>query len=186
VTRSGRRKGRHARPRTRVPGGIVRLLPGPAARPVYVALGGASVLACVLVVALIPDSPHRRPGRSAVEVARPGTATPAPLISAPTVPVSRNDRDEAALAYYRLTGKAVAAHVREAIWTTPILRVYTDLPASAANSPAAIALCRTGAAYLESGGRAPVVFVHARERDGYPVLANKTDSTDDCRLNIVP
>jgi hypothetical protein len=187
VTRSGRRKGRHARPRGRVPGTIARLAPGPAARPVYAALGGAVALAGVLVVVLTPDSPHRRPGRPAVEVARPGTATPAPVISAPTVPLSRDDaRDEAALAYYRLTGRAVAAHVREAIWTAPILRVYTDLPASAANSPAATALCRTGAAYLDSRGRAPVVFVHARERDGYPVLANKTDSADDCRLSSVP
>ncbi|MCO6009659.1 hypothetical protein NE236_32270 [Actinoallomurus purpureus] len=188
MSRSRRRRGRHARPSAHGPGTIVRLLPGSAARPVCIVLGGVGGIALVAVVALTPDSPPRRPGRAVVQVVRPATVAPSPAPSvAPGVPDLGNDaRDEAAVAYYRSRGRPAAAHVREAIWTAPILRVYTDLPGSDANAPAAIALCRTGAAYLESRSRAPVVFVHARERDGYPVLANKMDSADDCRLGRVP
>lgn len=94
--------------------------------------------------------------------------------------------DEVALAYFRGADRQGAAHVREIIWTPPILRVYTDLPGSAANSRMALRLCATAAAYLDGRGRDPVVFVHARERDGYPVVANKMDEGDDCRLNRVP
>ncbi|GAB3967570.1 hypothetical protein GCM10029978_035150 [Actinoallomurus acanthiterrae] len=115
---------------------------------------------------------------------RPATATPS---ATPTAPASGDDpRDEAALAYYRAKGGAVAAHVRQVIWTAPILRVYTDLPGSDANAPVALDLCRIAAAYLESRDRAPVVFIHAGQSDGYPVLANKMDSGDDCRLSSVP
>ncbi|GAA4628949.1 hypothetical protein GCM10023196_047510 [Actinoallomurus vinaceus] len=174
------------RPPADAPGMIVRLLPGAAARPVCVALAGAAGFVLVLVVMLPPDSPPRRPGRPAAEMDRPRPATATPSAS-PTGPVSRDDaRDEAALAYYRAKGGAVAAHVRQVIWTAPILRVYTDLPGSDANAPDALALCRVAAAYLESRDRAPVVFVHARENDGYPVIANKMDSGDGCRLASVP
>ncbi|WP_433173810.1 hypothetical protein [Actinoallomurus sp. CA-150999] len=174
------------RPPADTPGMIARLVPGAAARPVCVALGGAAGFVLVLVVVLTPGSPPRRPGRPAVEVGRPRPATATPSAT-PTAPAARDDaRDEAALAYYRAKGGAVAAHVRQVIWTAPILRVYTDLPASDANAPAATALCRIAASYLESRDRAPVVFVHARQSDGYPVLANKMDSGDDCRLGSVP
>ncbi len=94
--------------------------------------------------------------------------------------------DQAALAYLRGADRRDAARVKKVIWTPSILRVYTDLPGSAANSRTALRLCATAAAYLDARGRAPVVFVHARERDGYPVVANKTDEDDDCRLNRVP
>ncbi|MCO5970550.1 hypothetical protein [Actinoallomurus soli] len=171
------------RPRAGVPGMLVRLLPVSVVRPVCLLLGGATGLVLVAVV-LTPSAPHRRPGRPVVEGERP---TPAAPSAAPTVPAGRDDaRDTAAVAYYRSADPRAAGHVREVIWTAPILRVYTDLPATDANSPDALALCRTGAAYLEVRGRAPVVFVHARERDGYPVLANKMDLKDDCRLGRVP
>jgi hypothetical protein len=94
--------------------------------------------------------------------------------------------DQVALAYLRDADRRGAAHVKKVIWTPPILRVYTDLPGSAANSRTALLLCATGAAFLDARGRAPIVFVHARERDGYPVVANKMDEDDDCRLNRVP
>jgi hypothetical protein len=177
------------RRRAHVPATIVRLLPGSAARRACVLLGGAAGLVLVVVLAVVLTSAfsHRRPDRPVVDVMRPARATPAAAPSTtPTVPAPDDARDAAAVAYYRSTAPAVAAHVREVMWTSPILRVYTDLPGTEANSPTALALCRTGAAYLERQGRAPVVFVHARERDGYPVLANKMDSKDDCRLGRVP
>ncbi|GAA4611596.1 hypothetical protein GCM10023195_49200 [Actinoallomurus liliacearum] len=172
------------RPRADVAYMIVRLLPASAVRPVCLLLGGATGLVLV-AVALIPAAPHRRPGRPVVEVERPTpVATPS---TTPTAPGWHDDaRDAAAVTYYRSAVPEVAGHVREVIWTAPILRVYTDLPGSDANSPAALALCQTGAAYLQVRGRAPVVFVHARERDGYPVLANKMDPNDSCRLGRVP
>ncbi|MFL6055223.1 MAG: hypothetical protein ACJ72W_20300 [Actinoallomurus sp.] len=176
------------RPRAHVPATIVRLLPGSAARRVCVLLGGAAGLVLVLAVVLTSALSHRRPGRPVGDVMPRARATPAVVPSTtPTVPTSPDDaRDAAALAYYRSTAPAVAAHVREVMWTSPILRVYTDLPGTEANSRTAVALCQAGAAYLEGRGRAPVVFVHARERDGYPVLANKMNSKDGCRLGRVP
>jgi hypothetical protein len=169
-----------------VPATIVRLLPGSAARRVCVLLCGAAGLVLVLAVVLTSVFWHGRPGRPVVEAMRPARVTPAAAPS--TTPTTSLDdaRDAAAGAYYRSMAPTIAAHVREVMWTSPILRVYTDLPGTEANSKTAIALCQAGAAYLEGRGRAPVVFVHARERDGYPVLANKMDSKDDCRLGRVP
>lgn len=95
-------------------------------------------------------------------------------------------RRETALAFIRERDGAGAAHVQRIVWSGPMLRVYTDLPRSAANSHAAIALCRAAAAYLMSVDRSPDVFVHARGRDGYQVVANKMNARDDCRLNGVP
>lgn len=172
------------RPRDGVPGMVARLLPASVVRPACLLLGGVAGLVLVSV-ALTPSAPHRRPGRPVVDVERP-TPVAAPSTT-PTAPAWRDDaRDTAAVVYYRSADPRAAGHVRDVIWTAPILRVYTDLPAADANSPDALALCRTGAAYLEVRGRSPVVFVHARERDGYPVLANKMDLKDDCRLGRVP
>jgi hypothetical protein len=54
------------------------------------------------------------------------------------------------------------------------LRIYTDLPESAADSAKAITLCERGLAYLkETGVAKPVVFVQAEPgENGSPVLAN--------------
>lgn len=125
---------------------------------------------------------HRRPhGPAATSPAGAPAAAPRPARGPGDAAA-----DTVALAYVRGADRRGAAHVREIIWTPPILRVYTDLPGSAANSRMALRLCAAAAAYLGGRGRAPVVFVHARERDGYPVVANKMDENDDCRLNRVP
>lgn len=104
----------------------------------------------------------------------------------PTETPLRASRHEAALAFIRQRDVAGAAHVRRIVWSGPMLRVYTDLPKSAANSRTAIALCRAAAAYLAGRDQNPGVFVHARSGDGYQVLANRMNAHDDCRLNGVP
>ncbi|MGP3956459.1 hypothetical protein ACTWPT_10715 [Nonomuraea sp. 3N208] len=60
------------------------------------------------------------------------------------------------------------------------LRIYTDLPETAHNSPHAITLCKRGLAYLKAAGVAkPVVFVQARfGGNGNPVLANILGPSD--------
>ncbi|MEW9549399.1 hypothetical protein [Nonomuraea sp. NPDC050783] len=60
------------------------------------------------------------------------------------------------------------------------LRIYTNLPESAHNSPTAITLCERGLDYLRAAGvRRPVVFVHARfGGNGNPVLANILGPSD--------
>ncbi|MGP3913245.1 hypothetical protein [Nonomuraea sp. 10N515B] len=65
------------------------------------------------------------------------------------------------------------------------LRIYTDLPETAHNSPHAITLCKRGLAYLKAAGVArPVVFVQARfGGNGNPVLANILGPSDrSCRV----
>jgi hypothetical protein len=94
--------------------------------------------------------------------------------------------DQAVLTYFESRDPLRAAHVTEAVWTGPMLRVYTDLPAGDADSKTAVALCETAAAYLTARDRIPKVFVHADRDAGYPVLANKMDARDDCRLARVP
>ncbi|MGH3382084.1 MAG: hypothetical protein ACRDP6_45895 [Actinoallomurus sp.] len=152
------------------------------ASAVCLAVGLTASVAAFLT--LVPA--QSAPKATAVNVlaARPA---PAPAALAP----SRSSRaarrgDQAALTFYEQHDPARAAHVTEVIWTGPMLRVYTDLPASDADSKTAIALCETAEAYARDRGRLPAVFVHADRQAGYPVLANKMGAHDDCKLGRVP
>jgi hypothetical protein len=130
----------------------------------------------VAVAAIAAGRAGRAPGETTVNVVSGHPSGAPPAVG----------RHEAALAFIRGHDVPGAAHVRRLVWSGPMLRVYTDLPESAANSRTAVALCRAAAAYLRSDGRSPGVFVHARRHDGYPVLANMLNARDDCRLNGVP
>ena len=152
------------------------------ASAVCLAVGLTASVAAFLT--LVPA--QSAPKATAVNVlaARPA---PAPAALAP----SRSSRaarrgDQAALTFYEQHDPARAAHVTEVIWTGPMLRVYTDLPASDADSKTAIALCETAEAYARDRDRLPAVFVHADRQAGYPVLANKMGAHDDCELGRVP
>jgi hypothetical protein len=182
VVQARRRRGRHARD-----GGLPGLLaPMARSRRARVALGGAAGTGLVVIAALAVAGSGRVPRAAAVNVlARRQPSLPA-ASSAPPARLSRGAGDQAAMAYYRANDSADAAHVGEILWTGPMLRVYTDLPGSQADSRTAIALCETAAAYLQGRGRIPAVFVHADRAAGYPVLANKLYAGDDCRLNSVP
>jgi hypothetical protein len=158
-----------------------------ASRRARIALVGAAGAGLVTVAAAIAFTPAGRTARrpratavSPVALRHPSIAPPAPEQRA------RGVGDPAALAYYRARDRSDAQHVDKIVWSGPMLRVYTDLPSSEADSKVAIALCQTAAAYLEDRGRTPMVFVHAGREAGYPVLANKMDTDDDCRLNRVP
>jgi hypothetical protein len=183
VSQARRRRGRHARAVAGVPGGA-GLLPVVASHRAQVALGCATGLGLVLVAAFVATGSGRPPRASAVNLParRQG---PAPATAAPSRP-AQGGGDPAALAYYQEKDRADAPHVSEIVWTGPMLRVYTDLPGSEADSKTAIALCETAAAYIEGRGRIPIVFVHAGKDAGYPVLANKMDAGDTCRLKSVP
>ncbi len=173
MLRARRPRGRHAR---------AGRLAG--ARRAQAALGGAVVLGVLTLSWIIAADGGRAPRAAVIGVpVRP--VQPVPVVVAP-VPAQRGTGDATALAYLRSKNTAYAAHVGEIVWTGPMLRVYTDLPASQADSKTAIALCETAAAYLTAGGHNPMVFVHAGKVAGYPVLANKMDARDDCRLNTVP
>jgi hypothetical protein len=154
------------------------------------ALVGAAGLGLTLATALlafaafVPDGSGAAPRAATVDVLG-GRAAPAH--AAPVQPARpAKPGDQAALAYYAAHDPMRSAHVTEVVWTGPMLRVYTDLPAADADSKTAIALCETAAAYLTQHDRIPVVFVHADKAAGYPVLANKMDARDDCRLGRVP
>ncbi|MFG3436302.1 hypothetical protein ACGF0J_03570 [Nonomuraea sp. NPDC047897] len=87
------------------------------------------------------------------------------------------DTDHQAVEYFRTrwgSGDAAAKHVKDIRTVGGYLRIYTDLPESADDSAAALALCERGLAYLGARGTAePVVFVQARPgENGSPVLAN--------------
>ena len=179
-------RGRHAR--DVLPGVMARL---PASRRAHVALVGGTGLAVAMAgsliafAALVPSGSGEAPRAAAVNVlaGRPV----APAAAAPSRPAHPlRGGDQAALAYFEDRDPLRAAHVTEAVWTGPMLRVYTDLPATVADSKTAIALCETAAAYLTGRDRIPEVFVHADRNAGYPVLANKMDARDDCRLGRVP
>ncbi len=142
-------------------------------------LGLGLAAALLGVAAMLPDRSGEAPKVAAVNVL---TSRPAP--TAPVRPA--RDGDQGALAFYQNHDPVRAEHVTEAIWTGPMLRVYTNLPAAEADSRTAIALCETAAAYVSGQGRIPVVFVHADRAAGYQVLANKLDERDDCRLDRVP
>lgn len=205
-----RAKGRHARPAAAAdPGdeahapspsvavrrgsttlaGAVRAL-WPASRRTRLALVGASGLTGTVAAALAafvpmtPSGPGEAPKAVAVDTLA-NREVPAP------VPPSRPARsalrgDQAAMAFYESRDPLHAAHVIRVVWTGPMMRVYTDLPASDADSRTALALCETAAAYAETQDRIPEVFVHANRTAGYPVLANKMSATDTCRLDRVP
>jgi hypothetical protein len=158
--------------------------------------GGAGLVVAltgslVAFVAQIPGGSGGGPKAAAVNVLG---GRPAPAAVVPSRPPGVTPRliaatrrgDQAALAFYENKDPLRAAHVTEVVWTGPMLRVYTDLPASDADSKTALALCETAVAYAEEHDRIPVVFVHADRDAGYPVLANKMGSRDDCRLARVP
>jgi hypothetical protein len=144
--------------------------------------GGLSVAFGAAFVALLPGGSGEASKAAAANVLRPAPAAPAPV--RPARAAHRGDAE--ALAYYESRDPSRAAHVTEVVWTGPMLRVYTDLPASDADSKTAVALCETAAAYAEAHDRIPEVFVHANKTAGYPVLANKMNAGDDCRLDRVP
>jgi hypothetical protein len=154
------------------------------------ALAGAVCLTTALTAsaaAFLTLFPVRSgPKVAAVNVlaARPAPA-PAALVPPRSSRAARRG-DQTALTFYEQRDPAHAAHVTEVIWTGPMLRVYTDLPASDADSRTAIALCETAEAYAQDHGRLPAVFVHADRQAGYPVLANKMGTHDDCKLGRVP
>jgi hypothetical protein len=164
----------------------------PVSRRSRLVLVGASGLTGALaatLAAFVSEMPAGRgdaPKAVAVD-ALAGREAPAPAAVPPSRPVlSARRGDQAALAFYESHDRLHAAHVTRVVWTGPMLRVYTDLPASDADSRTAIALCETAAAYAETQNRLPAVFVHANRTAGYPVLANKMSLGDDCRLGRVP
>lgn len=155
-------------------------------RPSLAVVGAAGLgltLATALMVcaALVPGGSGAAPRAATVNVLG-GRAAPAPVRQARPP----KGGDQSALAFYAAHDPTRSAHVTEVVWTGPMLRVYTDLPAADAGSRTAIALCETAAAYLTRHDRVPVVFVHADKAAGYPVLANKMDGRDDCHLGRVP
>ncbi|MEV0145651.1 MULTISPECIES: hypothetical protein [unclassified Nonomuraea] len=93
-----------------------------------------------------------------------------------------------AVEYFRArwgSGDSAMRHVRDVRTIGGYLRIYTDLPESAANSADALTLCRRGLEYLRRDGAAhPVVFVQARfGENGNPVLANILGPADtSCRV----
>lgn len=188
----GRRRGRHVRPALPSCGAGLRLRVAAAGGRGRVALGaGAAGLGLALLALIAGRGADRVPGDGAVDVmSRRPVAVPSAAPAASPGGPARGPRasagDQAVLAYVRVRDRRAARHVRKVMWTGPMLRVYTDLPGSAVNSRTAVRLCAVAAGYLDVTGRSPVVFVHARRADGYPVLANKMDEDDDCRLNRVP
>jgi hypothetical protein len=179
-------RGRHARD------GLPDTTQTPAeSRRSHLALAGGAGLAVTMAAALIafaaliPSGSGGAPKAAAVNIL--GGRPAAPAEAAPPRPAhAMRGGDQAALAYFQDRDPLRAAHVTEAVWTGPMLRVYTDLPAGDADSKTAVALCETAAAYLTARDRIPKVFVHADRDAGYPVLANKMDARDDCRLARVP
>jgi hypothetical protein len=148
-------------------------------------LGLTLATALLAFAALVSGGSGGGPRAATVDVLG-GRAAPAPG-RAPVRPAHpAKGGDQAALAFYAAHDPMRSGHVTEVVWTGPMLRVYTDLPAADADSKTAIALCETAAAYLTQHDRIPVVFVHADKAAGYPVLANKMGARDDCRLDRVP
>lgn len=198
-----RAKGRHARPAAaEAARRLVRrrqaVLAGalwPSSRRARLVLAGAcglsGAVAAGLVAIVVSASAGSGAGPKAVAVnAVARRPAPAPFAQQP-LRLARSARsaqrgDEAALAFVERRDPLRAGHVIQIVWTGPMLRVYTDLPASEADSRTAIALCEAAATYAETQNRIPAVFVHANRTAGYPVLANKLNSRDDCRLGRVP
>jgi hypothetical protein len=200
-----RARGRHARPAPEEPSaaeavaavrrarsalaGTVTALRS-SSRRTKATVGGVACLAVALtasVSAFLTLVPAESAPKAAVVNVLAARPAPAPAALVPSRP-SRSERrgDQAALTFYEQRDPAHAAHVTEVTWTGPMLRVYTDLPASDADSRTAIALCETAEEYASERGRLPAVFVHADRQAGYPVLANKMGTHDDCKLGRVP
>lgn len=179
-------RGRHARD------GLPDTTSTTESRRSHLALAGGAGLAVAMAAALIAfaalvPSGSGGPQRAAAVNVLGGQAAAPAKPAAPQRPANAvRGGDQAALAYFQNRDPLRAAHVTEAVWTGPMLRVYTDLPAGDADSKTAVALCETAAAYLAARDRIPKVFVHADRDAGYPVLANKMDARDDCRLARVP
>jgi hypothetical protein len=159
-----------------------------AARRTRLAVAGAAGLVLGVSAALLAFAefvPRGAGGASRAVAVNALGGRPAPVpMARPTRPARPGD--QVALAFLTVRDPARARHVTEVVWTGPMLRVYTDLPASDADSKTAIALCQSAAEYLTRQDRIPMVFVHAGRQAGYPVLANKMDAGDDCRLGRVP
>jgi hypothetical protein len=158
----------------------------------HLALAGGAGLAVAMAAALIAfaalvPSGSGGPQRAAAVNVMGGRPAAPVRPAAPQRPAHAvRGGDQAVLAYFENHDPLRAAHVTEAVWTGPMLRVYTDLPAGDADSKTAVALCETAAAYQTARDQIPEVFVHAGRDAGYPVLANKMDTRDDCRLARVP
>lgn len=122
----------------------------------------------------------------------PGKAPPPPAVPVagrpdpPSAPSRHTDR--AASAYFTARwggGDKAVRRIRDVRTVGGYLRIYTDLPESAANSAAALTLCERGLKYLREREVAdPVVFVQARSGgNGNPVLANILGPGDgNCRV----
>ncbi|WP_214107562.1 hypothetical protein [Acrocarpospora catenulata] len=179
-----RSRGRRRRPRSRVAGigvGLACLVAG----------------AAVVVVPLLRPDPV-----PSGTVPAPISGSPAPdgelqIASAGEKPETSDDgdvtaegpskyTDEVAVAYFnRRWPDKTNGRVTDIRTTGRYLRIYTDLPESAANSRTALRLCERGLLYLDAIGEAnPVVFVQAEfGENGNPVLANILGPDDrDCRV----
>jgi hypothetical protein len=149
-------------------------------------LGVALTASLAAFVTLVPARSGDAPKAVAVNVLGGRPATSPEAVASQRHPHPARHGDLAALAFYAARDPARARHVTEVVWTGPMLRVYTNLPASDADSKTATALCQAAAAYAQAHDRIPAVFVHADRAAGYPVLANKMGPRDDCRLDRVP
>ncbi|MEV0199220.1 hypothetical protein [Nonomuraea sp. NPDC050691] len=130
-----------------------------------------------------------RPSASRAPAARPAERTPAAgAASATPGPGGTGTAGQTAAEYFRArwgSGDSAARHLTDIRTIGGYLRIYTNLPESAANSAAALTLCRRGLEYLRRAGAAhPVVFVQARfGENGNPVLANILGPGDtSCRV----
>ncbi|MDR8415006.1 hypothetical protein MTP10_40540 [Nonomuraea sp. 3-1Str] len=130
-------------------------------------------------------APVGRPGDSGTGTgARGATGAAGATAAAGT----SRDAELTAVEYFRArwgSGDGAMRHVRDVRTIGGYLRIYTDLPESAANSADALTLCRRGLEYLRRDGAAhPVVFVQARfGENGNPVLANILGPADtSCRV----
>ncbi|WP_157521747.1 hypothetical protein [Herbidospora cretacea] len=123
------------------------------------------------------------------EAAVPAVPGPPPAEKEEEKPAKRKETefsDKEALAYFDdRWDDETHRHITDIRTSGTYLRIYTDLPESKDNSPAALRLCERGMQYLgELGVAKRVVFVQARTGgNGNPVLANVLGpKDDDCRV----
>ncbi|NUW30981.1 hypothetical protein HTZ77_06045 [Nonomuraea sp. SMC257] len=137
-----------------------------------------------------PSAPRPATSGARTPAARPSAATPADgaARAAATPEPDGTTTTQTATEYFRTrwgSGDDAARHLTDIRTIGGYLRIYTDLPESAANSAAALTLCYRGLEYLRRAGAAhPVVFVQARfGENGNPVLANILGPADvSCRV----
>ncbi|NUW42731.1 hypothetical protein [Nonomuraea rhodomycinica] len=132
------------------------------------------------------------PSAARTPATRPSAATPpdggARSAAAAAEPGGTATTAQSATEYFRArwgSGDDAAHHLTDIRTIGGYLRIYTDLPESAANSATALTLCYRGLEYLRRTGAAhPVVFVQARfGENGNPVLANILGPGDaSCRV----